>query len=219
MGGLIYKELTLFYKTFDKRFLLVLAAVAVFLLYQVGVMAALFVAGMFSLAVAMQSIASFLVDEKVGWDQYQLALPVNPLLVVGSKYLSALCSLAVSVGFGLVMNLVSSLVFGQFNWALCGLSLFVAVALPLSYLTVTLPLVYWFGRRTADIMRIVVILPVCFGMGYLIETGDLSGLLNRPISLLLAVVLVCMLALLGISLMFSLAGYRYKSRRPAGNSQ
>lgn len=219
MGGLIYKELTLFYKTFDKRFLLVLAAVAVFLLYQVGVMAALFVAGMFSLAVAMQSTASFLVDEKVGWDQYQLALPVNPLLVVGSKYLSALCSLAVSVGFGLVMNLVSSLVFGQFNWDLCGLSLFVAVALPLSYLTVTLPLVYWFGRRTADIMRIVVILPVCFGMGYLIETGDLSGLLNRPISLLLAVVLVCMLALLGISLMFSLAGYRYKSRRPAGNSQ
>ena len=123
------------------------------------------------------------------------------------------------MGFGLVMNLVSSLVFGQFNWDLCGLSLFVAVALPLSYLTVTLPLVYWFGRRTADIMRIVVILPVCFGMGYLIETGDLSGLLNRPISLLLAVVLVCMLALLGISLMFSLAGYRYKSRRPAGNSQ
>lgn len=208
MRGLIYKELTVFFKTMDKRVPLVLIAVSIFLFYQAGSMAALFVVAMTALLVAMQNVTSFSLDEKVGWDQYQLTLPVSPAALVISKYLAALCSTAASIGVCVIVQLAASLLRGGFDWSMWGLSLLVSAGLPLAYLSITLPLVYWFGHRSADIMRIVIIFPMCFGMGYLIELGELTSPLAAPVPVLLAVSFGCVLVLLGLSMAVSLAGCR-----------
>ena len=64
MRGLIYKDISIFFKSIDKKFILIAAAAIVLLIFNAGIYAGLFASVMFAMTIGMQNIMSFASDEK-----------------------------------------------------------------------------------------------------------------------------------------------------------
>ena len=93
MKGLIYKDITIFFKGIDKKLVLIAAGAIILLMANTGVYAGLFASIMLAMTIGMQNVMCFASDEKAGWKKYQLAMPVNTVTVVTSKYVSVICTL------------------------------------------------------------------------------------------------------------------------------
>lgn len=111
MKGLIYKDIIIFFKGIDKKMVLIAVGAIILLMLNTGVYAGLFASIMFAMTIGMQNIMSFANDEKASWKKYQLAMPVDAVLVVTSKYISVICTLAVSFVGSILFNLLPSVVF------------------------------------------------------------------------------------------------------------
>ena len=105
MKGLIYKDITIFFKSIDKKLILIAVGAIILLMVNTGVYAGLFASVMLAMTIGMQNIMSFASDEKASWKKYQLAMPVNAVSVVTSKYISVICTLAVSIVGSIIFNL------------------------------------------------------------------------------------------------------------------
>ena len=59
MRGLIYKDISIFFKSIDKKLILIAAAAIVLLIFNAGIYAGLFASVMFAMTIGMQNIMSF----------------------------------------------------------------------------------------------------------------------------------------------------------------
>ena len=115
MRGLIYKDISIFFKSIDKKLILIAAAAIVLLIFNAGIYAGLFASVMFAMTIGMQNIMSFASDEKASWKKYQLAMPISNFAVVASKYISVIYTVAISILGSIAFNGLSSMIFQNFD--------------------------------------------------------------------------------------------------------
>ena len=207
MKGLIYKDITIFYKSIDKRLVLIAAGTIVLLMVNTGVYAGLFASVMLAMTIGMQNIMSLACDEKASWKKYQLAMPVNAVSVVTSKYVSVVCTLAVSLTGSILFNLLSSVVFRSFNLTVWGVSAAVSVIVPLLWTGICLPLTYWFGFRSAQTMGLFAVIPMFYFVKYFEDGAGFSAMTNSILSYAAAAGAMVMV-LFVISMLISMTGYK-----------
>ena len=209
MKGLIYKDITIFFKGIDKKTVLIPAGTIILLMIESGVYAGLFASLMLAITIGIQNIMSFASDEKAGWKKYQLTMPVNAVLVVTSKYISVVCTLALSIVGSILFNLLSSVAFRSFNIIVWGVSTAASVIIPLLWTGICLPLTYWFGFRSAQTMGIIVVIPIFYFIKHFENGAGFSAMTNSILSYVVAAG-VAVIAFFIISMIISMIGYNRK---------
>ena len=209
MRGLIYKDITIFFKGIDKKLILIAAGTIILLMVNTGVYAGLFASVMLAMTIGMQNIMSFASDEKASWKKYQLAMPVNAVLVVTSKYISVICTLAVSLAGSVLFNLLSSVAFRSFNVTVWGVSTAASVIVPLLWTGICLPLTYWFGFHSAQTMGLIVVIPMFYFIKYFEDGAGFSAMTNSVFSYVI-VAGIAVAVLFIISMIISMVGYNRK---------
>lgn len=205
MRGLIYKDFSLFYKSFDKK-MIAIAFVFSALLLCSGRYGGLIASIMAAMTVGAQNIMSFASDDKANWKKYQMAMPLSSFSVVAGKYISVICTLGISLAASVAMNLISSLCFGKADASVWGLAVFASIIIPLLWTGICLPLTYWFGMQSAQTMGIFVVIPVFYLVKYFEDgTGFLA--MAESLSAYFAAVGAITVVVFGISMAVSMAGY------------
>lgn len=209
MRGLIYKDITIFFKSIDKKLVLIAGGAIVLLMVNTGAYAGLLASVMLAMTIGMQNIMSFASDEKASWKKYQLAMPVNAVSVVMGKYISVICTLAVSIVGSILLNLLSSIAFQSFNVTIWGVSAAAALIVPLLWTGICLPLTYWFGFRSAQTMGLFAVIPMFYFIKYFEDGIGFSAMTNSILSYV-AVAGVGVVVLFIISMVISVVGYDRK---------
>ena len=209
MKGLIYKDIAIFFKSIDKKLVLIAAGAIILLMFNTGVYAGLFASVMLAMTIGMQNIMSFASDEKAGWKKYQMAMPVKAVSVVTSKYISVVCTLAVSLGGSILFNLLSSIAFQSFNTTVWGVSTAASIIVPLLWTEICLPLTYWFGFRSAQTMGMIVVIPMFYFIKYFEDGAGFSAMTNSILSYVV-VAGIAVVVLFIISMIISMVGYNRK---------
>ena len=209
MKGLIYKDITIFFKGIDKKLIPIVVGAIILLMFNTGVYAGLFASVMLAITIGMQNIMSFASDEKASWKKYQLAMPVNAVSVVTSKYISVICTLAVSLVGSILFNLLPSVAFREFNVTVWGVSVAAALIVPLLWTGICLPLTYWFGFRSAQTMGLIVVIPMFYFIKYFEDGDGFSAMTNSILSYVVAAGIAAVMLFI-ISMIISTIGYGRK---------
>ena len=209
MQGLIYKDICLFFKSIEKRLLIIIGAVIVFLLFKAGVYAGLMSSIMLGMTVGIQSVLSSESDEKANWKKYQMAMPISNYRVIASKYISVVYILLPSILGSIILNLLSSTIYGYWEIAIFGLSIVAAVIVPLIWAAICLPLTYWFGFRSAQTVGLICIFPMIYVIKFFEDGPGLTALPNTMASYFIVAFVICA-ALFILSYLLSVAGYSRK---------
>lgn len=204
MRGLIYKDFSVFYKSIDKRTIIIVVGAVALILYRVGSYGGLLASLIFAMTVGMQNIMSFVSDDKAHWKKYQMAMPLSDFSVVASKYISVLCTLGISIFGSIALNILSSVIFQSFSPEVYGIAVFMAVFIPLLWTGICLPLIYWFGVQSAQMVNMfMVFLPILFEY-----TNSLPIKKDLNLFSLFFLAGIIILVIFGISLLISVRGYR-----------
>lgn len=209
MKGLLYKDMVIFFKSIDKKLVLIAAGAIVLLLFNTGVYAGLFASVMLAMTIGMQNVMSFASDEKAGWKKYQLAMPVTACSVVTSKYVSVVCTLAFSLVGSVLFNLISSVAFRSFDMVVWGVSMAASVIVPLLWTGICLPLTYWFGFRSAQTMGIIAVIPMFYFIKYFEDGAGFSAMTNSILSYGMMAGAIAVVLFM-VSMIVSMLGYRRK---------
>ncbi len=209
MKGLIYKDITLFFKCIDKKLVLIVVGAIILLMANTGVYAGLLASVMLAMTIGMQNIMSFASDEKASWKKYQLAMPANAVSVVAGKYISVICTLAVSIGGSILFNLLSSIAFRKFDVTVWGVSVTASLIVPLLWTGICLPLTYWFGFRSAQTMGLIAVIPMFYFVKYFEDGVGFSAMTSSILSYA-AVAGIAVIVFFIISMIISMAGYNRK---------
>lgn len=210
MRGLIYKDVQLFFKSVDKKLIIIAVVAIALLLAKAGVYGGLMGSIMLAMTVSMQNIMIFASDEKADWKKYQRVLPISDVSVITSKYVSVLITLAVSVLGSIVFAAISGFIHSAFDLILLGLSVLSAIVVPLIWTGICLPLTFWFGFRSAQTMGLIVVIPI-FYMIKFFEDG--SGLSAIPTSISSYLIWVCIAAIVIFLLSFVISLWGYSKKR------
>ena len=210
MRGMIYKDLCLFFKGFDKVVLAVLGGILAVFWFESGVYAGMLFSFALDMMVGVLHLTALEKEEKTAWRSYQRTMPVGVGKVMAGKYAALLLTVPVSVAGAVVSNLAAFAVYRAFWPEVLGLSVVAAIIVPPVFAVFSLPFYYWFGSQIAQFT----ILPLAFLMFYAIKNfedgwwtvADLVSLAeNLPLSLLAGA--LALAALLAASLALSAAGY------------
>lgn len=221
MIGLLRKDQTLLWTTYNKNFLVVLLCYTamifasdslIFVMYALIFLGGLYVSSTLTL------------DEQSQWDTYARTLPVTAAQIVGSKYLLSVAWTLICFLLSQSLCSLSGLARGNLadQWHNYLAGNLAATALVFLYNTLTLPLSYKFGAakaRSVTIMATGVLVGVSvLGIGQLLRTTDAEQINLIPVDSVLGVFLV-LLAFLAVSLVLffiswlvSTAIYRNKVR-------
>lgn len=221
MIGLLRKDQTLLWTTYNKNFLVVLLCYSamifasdslIFVMYALIFLGGLYVSSTLTL------------DEQSQWDTYARTLPVTAAQIVGSKYLLSVAWTLICFLLSQSLCSLSGLVRGNLadQWHNYLAGNLAATALVFLYNALTLPLSYKFGAakaRSVTIMATGVLVGVSvLGIGQLLRTSDAEQINLIPVDSALGVFLV-LLAFLAVSLVLffiswlvSTAIYRNKVR-------
>ena len=210
MRGMIYKDLCLFFKGFDKVVLAVLGGILAVFWFESGVYAGMLFSFALDMMVGVLHLTALEKEEKTAWRSYQRTMPVGVGKVMAGKYAAVLLTVPVSVAGAVVSNLAAFAVYGTFWPEVLGLSVLAAVAVPPVFAMLSLPFYYWFGNQIAQFTS----LPQAFLFFYIIKNfedgmwtvADLTGLVGDPVSLLLLGTLG-LAGLFLLSLVVSAIGY------------
>lgn len=209
MKGLIYKDITLFFKDIDKKLVLIAAGAIILIMADGGIYGGLLASVMLAMTIGIQNIMCFASDEKAGWKKYQLAMPVNAASVVAGKYISVICTLAVSITGSILFNLLSGIVSRNFNITVWGVSAAAALIVPLLWTGICLPFTYWFGFRSAQTMGILAVIPIFYFVKYFEDGAGFSAMANS-IRSYVVVAGIAVVILFLISMIISTIGYSRK---------
>lgn len=209
MRGLIYKDTAIFFKSIEKKSVFIAVGAILLLMFNGGVYAGLFASVMLAMTIGMQNVMSFACDEKASWKKYQLAMPINGLSVVASKYASVICTLAVSLLGSILFNLLFGIIFANYDFNIWAVSAVAAVVIPLAWTGICLPLTYWFGFRSAQTMGILVVIPIFYLVKYF-EDGPGFSTMVSSIHSYIAIACISAVILFGISIVISVIGYERK---------
>ena len=210
MKGLIYKDITIFFKSIDKKLVLIAVGAIILLMVNTGVYAGLLASVMLAMTIGMQNIMSFASDEKASWKKYQLTMPVNAVSVVAGKYISVICTLAVSIAGSIILNLLPSIAFQSFNVTVWGVSAAASLIVPLLWTGICLPLTYWFGFRSAQTMGLIVVIPMFYFVKYFENRAGFSAMTNSIFSYII-IAGVAVVILFIISMIICTIGYSRKN--------
>lgn len=221
MIGLLRKDQTLLWTTYNKNFLVVLLCYTamifasdslIFVMYALIFLGGLYVSSTLTL------------DEQSQWDTYARTLPVTAAQIVGSKYLLSVAWTLICFLLSQSLCSLSGLARGNLadQWHNYLAGNLAATALVFLYNALTLPLSYKFGAakaRSVTIMATGVLVGVSvLGIGQLLRTTDAEQINLIPVDSVLGVFLV-LLAFLAVSLVLffiswlvSTAIYRNKVR-------
>lgn len=221
MIGLLRKDQTLLWTTYNKNFLVVLLCYTamifasdslIFVMYALIFLGGLYVSSTLTL------------DEQSQWDTYARTLPVTAAQIVGSKYLLSVAWTLICFLLSQSLCSLSGLARGNLadQWHNYLAGNLAATALVFLYNALTLPLSYKFGAAKARSVTIVatgVLVGVSvLGIGHLLRTSDAEQINLIPVDSALGVFLV-LLAFLAVSLVLffiswlvSTAIYRNKVR-------
>ena len=149
-------------------------------------------------------------DQNGRFSAYSAALPVTKEQLVGGKYLTGLCGMALAE-----LLSMAALAAAQLLWGMVSVQITVATLLQVAMLTllgniILLPLTYRFGYEKSRYVYYLSIGMLASFMGYFVSSGDnaLNSILPAHGSLLvLVVVLVAVLALYALSWRLSVAWY------------
>lgn len=207
MRGLIRKDIFIFFKSFDIKVVLVILGACAFVIYNLGIESGPVLSMMLALFVGLQNTMSFFNDEKVHWNQYQLAMPVSNVMAVFSKYIAVVCTLCFSFLGSMVLNLVIGITYGTFEPALWVVSGIISVIVPLLWTGVSLPLAYWFGFQSSRFLSILMVVPLSY---FITSFGNESGfpVLADFIHSFALMAGIGTVLFFGLSMMVSVAGYR-----------
>lgn len=206
MKGLIYKDFSLFYKSIDKKLIIIAAVAIILLLVNAGNFSGLLATIMFSMTVGMQNVMSFASDEQVKWKKYQLTMPINPFLAVGSKYISVLLTIGLSIVASILLYFISGIIYQSFNGILLFVFVSMAIIVPLIWTAICLPLTYWFGFRSAQTMGLLVIIPIFYLIKFFEDGPGLASLIDTiPIYIKMCFLISVILYI--VSYYFSVLGY------------
>ena len=221
MIGLLRKDQTLLWTTYNKNFLVVLLCYSamifasdslIFVMYALIFLGGLYVSSTLTL------------DEQSQWDTYARTLPVTAAQIVGSKYLLSVAWTLICFLLSQSLCSLSGLARGNLadQWHNYLAGNLAATALVFLYNALTLPLSYKFGAakaRSVTIMATGVLVGVSvLGIGHFLRTSDAEQINLIPVDSALGVFLV-LLAFLAVSLVLffiswlvSTAIYRNKVR-------
>lgn len=221
MIGLLRKDQTLLWTTYNKNFLMVLLCYTamifasdslIFVMYALIFLGGLYVSSTLTL------------DEQSQWDTYARTLPVTAAQIVGSKYLLSVAWTLICFLLSQSLCSLSGLARGNLadQWHNYLAGNLAATALVFLYNALTLPLSYKFGAakaRSVTIMATGVLVGVSvLGIGHFLRTTDAEQINLIPVDSALGVFLV-LLAFLAVSLVLffiswlvSTAIYRNKVR-------
>lgn len=206
MRGLINKDIFIFLKSFDKKVVLIILGCFAFIFYNLGIEGGTVTSMMLALFIGIQNTMNFVNDEKVRWNQYQLAMPVSNFTAVASKYIAVACTLGFSLLGSMVLNLLAGIAYGAFYpdiWVVSGI---ISVIVPLLWTGVSLPLIYWFGFQSARFLSIVLVVPLTY---FINNFGDSKGfpVMADWIYSYALMTGIGAVILFGISMLISVAGY------------
>lgn len=202
MIGLLRKDQTLLWTTYNKNFLVVLLCYTamifasdslIFVMYALIFLGGLYVSSTLTL------------DEQSQWDTYARTLPVTAAQIVGSKYLLSVAWTLICFLLSQSLCSLSGLARGNLadQWHNYLAGNLAATALVFLYNALTLPLSYKFGAakaRSVTIMATGVLVGVSvLGIGQLLRTTDAEQINLIPVDSVLGVFLV-LLAFLAVSL-------------------
>ena len=202
MIGLLRKDQTLLWTTYNKNFLVVLLCYTamifasdslIFVMYALIFLGGLYVSSTLTL------------DEQSQWDTYARTLPVTAAQIVGSKYLLSVAWTLICFLLSQSLCSLSGLARGNLadQWHNYLAGNLAATALVFLYNALTLPLSYKFGAakaRSVTIMATGVLVGVSvLGIGHLLRTSDAEQINLIPVDSALGVFLV-LLAFLAVSL-------------------
>lgn len=209
MQGLIYKDVCLFFKSIEKRLMVIVGAVIIFLIVEAGSYAGFMASIMLAMTVGIQSVLSFASDEKANWKKYQMSVPISNYGVVASKYTSIVLILLPCIMGSVILNLLSSVIYSEWNIMLLGLSIVASILVPLIWAAICLPLTYWFGFRSAQTMGLICIFPMFYFIKFFEDGPGLTALPDSIISYILGLCAVCIVLFI-FSYFLSVAGYSRK---------
>ncbi len=209
MRGLVYKDFNLFFKSIDKKLIFVAVAAVALLMVSAENFSGFLAAIMFAATIGIQNTMSFACDEQVNWKKYQLTMPVSAGCVVGSKYLSVLMTAGISAAAGAVLYLISTAIYGGFDTDILFATVAVSVIVPVVWTAICLPLTYWLGFKSAQAVRLLVILPIFYLITYFEDGPGFTELANTLSSYLFAGFAVSC-GLFIVSYFISIPGYARK---------
>lgn len=178
MRGIIYKDFIVFFKSIDKKTLILLAGAIILLMLKTGTRGGFFATIMFTMIIGMQNLIGFADDEKAGWKNYQLAMPVSGFTIVAGKYISVVYTLAVGIVGSFVFNIITCIMYKNFDLEIICLSAIISIIIPLLWTGICLPLTYWLGFQSAQIMRFVLIIPMFYFVKYFEDGPGLNDMIN-----------------------------------------
>lgn len=193
MRGIVYKDLCLLFRILDWRGLLACGALTALFLVEGGAYAGMLLSAGLSMLVGMMNVLVFEHEEKAGWRKYQRTLPVSGGAVVAGKYAAVLLSALPCAAGAVLFNLALFAVYGRF--APLGLSVLMAVVIPLAWAVVSLPAYYWFGYPAAQYTGALPFLALCVffraigdgGAGWAPALASMAGSTGVPWLLVLPV--------------------------------
>lgn len=206
MKGLIYKEWCLFFKSIDKKLIIIAVLAVLLLLFNAGEYGGLLATIMLAMTIGIQNVLSFSSDEKINWKKYQLIMPVKSSVVVGSKYISVILTIIPCIGLGLILFMLSASIYRSFDISTLVISMAASVIIPLVWTAVCLPLTYWVGYRSAQTMGLLVIIPVFYLIKYFEDGPGLSALPTSVSSYIIVGIFISV-GMFIVSYFISIMGY------------
>lgn len=206
MRGLIYKDFAIFCKCMNKKMIAIEVGFTVLLILGAGRYGGLLASVLFAIFVGIQNVMSITSDDKVRWKKYQMAMPLGEFSVVASKYISVLCTLGISVLGSTVLNLLSGVVYQNFDIFVWGLAILISIFVPLIWTGISLPFAYWFGVQSAQVMGIIVVIPVFCLVKYF-EDGAGFSVMTSTLSSYVGIAGVVTVLIFGVSMAMSVMGY------------
>ena len=206
MRGMIYKDLCLFFKGFDKVVLAVLGGILAVFWFESGVYAGMLFSFALDMMLGILHLTALEKEEKTGWRSYERTMPVGVGKVMAGKYAAVMLTVPVSVAGAVAANLLAFARYWKFLPEALGLSAAAAVIIPPAFAVFSLPFYYWFGNQIAQFTC----LPLGFLLFYAIKNFEdgwwTVADLGAPGSLLLMGALV-LAGMFLVSLALSAAGY------------
>lgn len=207
MKGLVYKDIKLMIKM-DKKIPVIMYVFAIVIAFlgnadRYALLSTVF----FPLFVGMHLVMTLTYDGLSAWKEYEMTLTMTVKQIVGSKYLSCLCILPISLIGSSAIYLVRWIVYHSFSLEMFAFSAVVAIVLPLFWCSICLALAQWVGYMNVQYVR---------SIGILLALLFIRGSKNFDLARIVAVVqnpVILLAILLGIVLLtyfICVAGYMRK---------
>ena len=146
-------------------------------------------------------------DGMSAWKEYEMTLPLSVKRIVGSKYLSCLTVLPVSLIGTIVIYLSRWIVYHTFSADLFRISIMFAVILPLLWCSLCLALAQWIGYMNIQYVRVLGMLLALYLLrgSKSIDPASLKSVLHHPV-----IIIILLLGIVILSYILCIIGYAKK---------